>query len=68
MMYVAKKQKRHVFEVIEQVIKRAFFYSDSKLMQMAIDDPEINAVINNVRDVLRGKLKDYYPRIKEKLL
>lgn len=66
MMYVAKKQNRHVFEVIEQVIKRAFFYNDSELMQIAIHDPEITNVINNVRTIFRNKLQDYYPRLKEK--
>ena len=68
MMYVAKKQNKHVFEVIEQVIKRAFFYNNPELMKIALDNPEIKIIIDNVRGVFRDKLKDYYPNIKEKWL
>jgi len=67
-MYVAKKQNKSVLEVIEQVIKRAFFNNNSKLMERELKDDEIFGIIESTRKILRGKLKEYYPNFKEKWL
>jgi len=67
-MYVAKKQNKSVLEVIEQVIKRAFFGNNSEFMKESLKNDETKFIINNVRTVLREKLKEYYPNLKEKWL
>ena len=67
-MYIAKKQNTPVLEVIEQVIKRAFFGNDSEHMKEAFKDPEIKGIIERTRELLRNKLKEYYPKFKEKWL
>jgi hypothetical protein len=67
-MYVAKKQNKSAIEVIEQVIKRAFFGNDSQLMQEAMKNPGSVSIIDNVRKILKSKLVEYYPTFKEKWL
>jgi len=65
-MYVAKKQNKSALEVIEQVIKRAFFGNDSKVMKELLKNPKTVLIIDNVRNALKNKLKEYYPVFKEK--
>lgn len=67
-IYVAKKQKKLAIEVIEMVIKRAFFGNDSVTMADALRDMEIKVVVSGVREKLRGKIREYYPSFKEEWL
>jgi hypothetical protein len=67
-MYVAKKQNKSALEVIEQVLKRAFFGNNKALMQELEKNPKIALIIDNVRSVLKNKLKEYYPVFKERWL
>ena len=64
-MYVAKKQKVSAYDVIEQVIKRAFFNNDSKLMLEGIENSRIKSLVEKTREELRHKIREYYPRFKE---
>ena len=67
-VYVAKKQNKSVLEVIEQIIKRAFFGNNSEVMLEAMGDSETRGIIERTRKILRDKLKEYYPKFKEKWL
>jgi len=67
-IYAAKKQKKPAIEVIEMVIKRAFFGNDSVTMADALRDMEIKVVVSGVREKLRGKIREYYPTFKEEWL
>ncbi len=67
-MYIAKKQNKSALEVIEQVIKRAFFNNDSDLMKKVMENKSLISIIDNVRMVLRNKIKEYYPSFREKWL
>lgn len=65
-MYVAKKQKKSALDVVEQVIKRAFFGNNSELMKEMMENSKIVEIINKVRKALKDKLMEYYPVFKEK--
>ena len=65
-MYVAKKQKRSAIEIIEQVLNRAFFNNNEKLMTDGTKNDRIVSLVEKTRNVLRNKLVEYYPKFKEK--
>jgi hypothetical protein len=67
-MYVAKKQNKSALEVIEQVIKRAFFGNNSEVMEEVMRDAELSKIINDVKLKLKNKLKEYYHEFREKWL
>lgn len=64
-MYVAKKQHKPVTDIIEQVIKRAFFNNDPELARKSVGNKTIIDMLNYTRKKLIGKLKEFYPRFRE---
>ena len=67
-MYVAKKQDKTVLDIIEQVIKRVFFGNNSEVMKKLMSNLETIKIIENVRNSLMERIKQYYPTFKEKWL
>lgn len=67
-MYVAKKQKVSTYDIIEQVIKRAFFNNNSNSMLEGIKNSKIKSLVEKTRDGLRAKIIEYYPKFKEQWL
>lgn len=67
-MYTAKKQNKSAYEIIDMVIKRAFFNNDSEKMKVGMKNKEIASIIEKTRKELRDKIREYYPNFKEKWL
>ena len=64
-IYAAKKQKRSAIEVIEQVLKRAFFNNNTELMTEGNKNENIKAIVEETRQVLRKGLVRFNPKFKE---
>ena len=59
-MYVSKKRKQNVRDVIEEILERAFFGNDSKIKSHILNNPELIATIAKTRAALIERLKKYY--------
>jgi len=64
-MYVAKKQNKSVLEIVDQVIKRAFFGNDSKIMVEVMQNKEMKNIVEYTKNKLKEKIKEYFPTFKE---
>jgi len=61
-LYVAKKQKRDVKDVIRQIFNRAFYNNKRENMLLAQRIPEVQEIINKTEKGLSNKIKQLYPR------
>ena len=61
-LYVAKKQKREVRDVIRQIFNRAFYNNKRENIIMAQRIPEVQEIINKTEKGLSNKMKQLYPR------
>jgi hypothetical protein len=60
-LYAAKKQNRNAGEVISQVFNRAFFNNNRKYMLLVKDNEEAQKMINNTRESIMSKIREFYP-------
>ena len=67
-MYVSKKQNVSALDIIEKVLKRAFFNNDSELMKQGMNNSNIRILMEKTRNALKNKIIEYYPRFEEKWL
>lgn len=63
MVYIAKKRKVDVEQIIRQVFNRAFFNNRIEIGQMANKNPYITNKIENTRQRLVEHIKKLYPNI-----
>jgi hypothetical protein len=64
-VYVAKKQKKSFFSVLENVILRIFFKNDENIKEEWCKNPSILKNVDDTRDVLTKRIEEIYPRITE---
>jgi uncharacterized protein YeeX (DUF496 family) len=67
-MYTAKRQNKSAYEIIDSVINRAFFNNDPDKIKEGMGSEEVTLIIEKTRQVLRNKIREYYPSFEEKWL
>lgn len=67
-IYVAKKQNKAPFEIIDQIFKRAFFNNNRELLLIGQHSEKIREIIENTRNKLMQRIGSFYPGVKEAYL
>lgn len=62
-LYITKKQKKDIQQIIEQILNKSFYNDNREYMLLVRDNKEAQKIINATKEAISDKIREFYPKL-----